>query len=445
MTEAPEVRFTKLGEDRIAYQVLGEGPPDLLEFSSPGGAIEALWEYPPCAAFYRRLASFSRLIVFDRRGTGASDEVSLEALPKWEEWADDALTVLDAVGSKRAVILGEMNSGPAATLFAATRPERTQALILFGTAARFLRAPDYPWGMTQEGLDDVASMVEEHWGTERLGALGAPSQGDNSAYLRWQAKTARMGCSARAMGTFMRHEQKVDVREVLTSIQVPTLVLHREDAPFIVADQGRHLAEHIPGARFVSIPGADMVMMLKPNAQTLDEIEAFVSESGPGQRTDRTLAAVLFTDIVGSTERAATLGDRRWRSLMESHDAIAHTLIDQHGGRLVRLTGDGVLATFDGPGRAIKCAFAVRDALDPLGLTIRAGLHTGEVELLGDEIGGIGVHVAARVLERAGPAELVVSAAVPMLVAGSGIEFEDRGEHELKGIPGTWRLYAVEG
>jgi class 3 adenylate cyclase len=445
VSEVPEIRFAKFGQDRIAYQILGEGPPDLLYFASPGGAIEAIWEYPPCAAYYRRLASFSRLILFDRRGTGASDEVSLEALPKWEEWADDALTVLNAVGSKQAALIGEMNSGPMAILFAATQPERTQALILGNTAARFLRASDYPWGMSQEDLDAVAAMVEEHWGTESLGALGAPSQADNVAYLRWQARAARMGCSARAMGTFMRREQRVDVRHVLSSIQVPTLVLHREEAPFIVADQGRHLAEHIPGARFVSLPGVDMLMSLKPNAQALDEIEAFLSASGPRTATDRALAAILFTDIVHSTERASVLGDRRWRSLLESHDAVAHTVIEHHGGRLVKLTGDGVLATFDGPGRAIRCAFALRDALDPLGIHIRAGLHTGEVELRGEDIGGIGVHVAARVLEQADSGELIVSAAVPMLVAGSGLEFEDRGEHELKGVPGTWRLFAVEG
>jgi class 3 adenylate cyclase len=247
------------------------------------------------------------------------------------------------------------------------------------------------------------------------------------------------------MGTFMRQEQRVDVRHVLSSIQVPTLVMHREESPFVVADQGRHLAEHIPGARFVSIPGTDLPMFLKPNASILDEIEAFVSESGPGSATDRALAAVLFTDIVQSTERAATLGDRRWRNLLESHDAVARTIVDNHGGRLVKLTGDGVLATFEGPGRAIRCAFALRDGVSPLGITIRAGLHTGEVELRGDDIGGIGVHVAARVMEHAEPGELFVSAAVPLLVAGSGIEFEDRGDHELKGIPGTWRLYAVEG
>jgi len=446
VTEIPDTNFAKLGRDRIAYQVVGEGPPDLLWVTTNGGsAVDARWEYPPSAAFLRRVASFSRLIMFDRRGVGASDPVSLEALPNWEEYVDDALAVLDAVDSNRAVILAETNAGPTAVLFAATRPHRTQALILVNTAARFMSAPDYPWGLAKADLDAVAAFVEENWGTDALGALGNPSQADNQAYVRFQAKAARMSSSARAMSIYMRQEHQVDVRDVLSSIRVPTLVLHRKDAPFFVTDQGRHLAEHIPGARFVSVPGTDISMELKPNAQILGQIEAFISDTEPSPAADRALAAVLFTDIVGSTERAAALGDRRWRNLLESHDAVARTIIDQHGGRLVKLTGDGVLATFDGPGRAIRCAFAVRDALEPLGITIRAGLHTGEVELRGDDIGGLGVHVAARVMEFARAGELVVSGAVPMLIAGSGVEFEDRGDYELKGVPGPWRLYAVEG
>ena len=446
MTEAPETNFTKLDHDRIAYQVIGEGPPDLLFVTTNGGvAVDIRWEYPPVASFLRRLASFSRLIMFDRRGIGASDPVPLDALPSWEEYTDDALAVLNAIGSKRAVILAETNAGPTAILFAATRPERTQALVLVNTAARFLSAPDYPWGIPQADLDAHTAFVEQNWGTDALGALGNPSQADNMAYVRYQAKAARASCSARAMATYMRQEQRVDVRDILSSIRVPTLVLHRKDAPFFVSDQGRHLAEHISGARFVSVPGADISMASKPNAQILDEIESFVSDTEPSPAAGRVLASILFTDIVGSTERAAALGDRRWRNLLESHDAIARTIIDKHEGRLIKLTGDGLLATFDGPGRAIRCAFAFRDALDPLGITIRAGLHTGEVDVRDDDIGGIGVHVAARVMESAGPGELLVSGAVPMLIAGSGVEFEDRGDHELKGIPGTWRLYAVEG
>jgi class 3 adenylate cyclase len=445
MVEIPETRFAKLGNDRIAYQVVGEGPPDLLWLTGLGEPIDSRWDYPPCASFVRRLASFSRLIMLDRRGVGASDPVSSEALPRWEGWVDDAMAVLDAVGSGRAIILGGSQGGPAAIMFAATRPERTQALILANTAARFAQADDYPWGLTREEMEAAADFVAEHWGTEASTGLGNTRAADDPAFRRWLAKSGRMSCSARDMATYMRQDFPTDVRQVLPSVQVPTLVLHRSDPPFFTVDQGRHLAEHIPGARFVSVPGADIAIFTKPNAQILAQIEEFVTGGTPSAGTDRALAAVLFTDIVASTERAAALGDRRWSSLLGSHDVVAQAIIDQHGGRLVKLTGDGVLATFDGPGRAIRCAFALRDALDPLGITIRAGLHTGEVELRGDDIGGIGVHVAARVLEHAEPGELLASAAVPLLVAGSGVEFEDRGEYELKGVPETWRLYAVEG
>jgi class 3 adenylate cyclase len=385
------------------------------------------------------------LILFDRRGIGASDPVSLGALPSWERWVDDALAVLDAVGSQRTSILGGMDSGPTAVLFAATRPERAQALILVNTAARFLTDSDYPWGMAPSGWDDLGSFIEERWGTEAGAGLAVPDRADDVAYLRWQAKSQRISCSPREAATYQRQEHLVDVRQVLSSVRVPTLVLHRQNAPYIVVDQGRHLAESIPGARFASVSGADITFFTEPNAQILDHIEEFVTGIAPSAGPDRALAAILFTDIVGSTERAAALGDRRWRSLLESHDAIGRTVIDQHGGRLVKLTGDGMLATFDGPGRAIRCALAVRDALGLLGISIRAGLHTGEVELRGDDIGGIAVHVAARVLEHAMPGELLVSEAIPLLVAGSDIQFEDRGEQELKGVPRPWRLFAVEG
>jgi class 3 adenylate cyclase len=445
VTEIPETRFTKVGDNRIAYQVIGQGPPDLLWLAGLGEPVDSRWDYPPCASFVRRLASFSRLIMFDRRGVGASDPVPLESLPGWEGWADDATAVLDAAGSQRAVILGAVQGGPTAIMFAATRPERTQALILAVTAARFLRSDDYPWGETQEEADLVADFLAEHWGAEDAATFGFPSHAEDPVFRRWVAKSCRMSCSAREMVTYMRQDLPTDVRQILPSIQVPTLVLHRHDPPFYKLDEGRYLAEHIPGARFEVVPGDDLSIFTKPNAQILTHIEEFVTGGATNVGTNRVLASVMFADIVASTERAAGLGDRRWNSLIASHDAVAQTVIDQHGGRLVKLTGDGVLATFDGPGRAIQCGFALRDALDTLGITIRVGLHTGEVELRGDDIGGIGVHVAARVLEQAEPGELLASAAVPLLVAGSGIEFEDRGEYELKGVPGDWRLYAVEG
>jgi class 3 adenylate cyclase len=365
----------------------------------------------------------------------------LEHLPTWEVWADDALAVLDAVDSERAAVLAGADAGPTAILFAATQPDRTQALVLVNTAARFLADVDYPWGLPPAELDTVIAFVEENWGTEEAGHVGQLDA--DPAYYAWSAKNERMACSAREAAAFMRQAQLMDVRHFLSSIQVPTLVLHRKELPFISPEQGKHLAEHIPGAQFAEVPGKGITIFTKPNGPILDHIEEFLTGVSLTGETDRALAAILFTDIVGSTDQAVALGDRRWRTLLESHDAVARAMIDQHRGRLVKLTGDGVLATFDGPGRAIRCAFALRDALEPLGIKIRAGLHTGEVELREDDIGGVGVHVAARVLDYADSGEVLASGAVPLLVAGSGIEFEDRGERELKGIPGTWKLFAV--
>jgi class 3 adenylate cyclase/pimeloyl-ACP methyl ester carboxylesterase len=439
--EVPRTQFAKLGRDRIAYQVLGEGPVDLLLVPAIGDALDVRWEYPPYASQMRRLASFSRLIMLDRRGVGASDPVSLEALPSMEEWADDALAVLDAVGSERAALLAVNDAGPTALMFAATRPDRTHSLILFNSSVTPLLS------QTPEVMEALFSFMEEHWGTEENAVVGAPHLADDPVYMRWVTKNMRLSCSPREAGAYMRHLSTTDVSAVLPTIRVPTLVLHRQDTPYMTVEQGRYLAEQIPGARFIVVPGSGLMLYLKPHAQLLDHIEEFVTGTAPATDTDRALATILFTDFVGSTEQASALGDRRWKALLESHDAVAKTVIDQHGGRLVRSTrstGDGVLATFDGPGRAIRCASALRDALIPLNITIRAGLHTGEVELRGDDIGGIAVHVAARVLEQAGANELLTSSAVPLLVAGSGIEFEDRGEHELKGISGTVRLYAVE-
>jgi len=442
--EVPRTQFAKLGRDRIAYQVLGEGPVDLVWIPGIGDALDIRWEYPPYASLLRRLASFSRLIMLDRRGMGASDPVSLEALPSWEEWADDALAVLDAVGSDRAALLGVNDAGLMAMMFAASRPERTHSLILFNSAASISVEDAIPSGLTPQELESLDAYIEENWGIEETGVIGAAELADDSVFMRWVTKNARMSCSPREAGAHLRHLLTTDIRHVLPLIRVPTLVLHRQHAPYITVDAGRYTAEHIPGARFVLVPGTGLMMYLKPNAQILDHIEEFVTGTAPTTDTNRALATILFTDIVGSTQQASALGDRRWRSLMESHDAVAHTVIDQYSGRLVRHTGDGVLAIFDGPGRAIRCAFALRDALTPLNIKIRAGLHTGEVELRGDDIGGIAVHVAARVLEQAEAGELLTSSAVPLLVAGSGIEFEDRGEHDLKGISGTLRLFAVD-
>ena len=434
----------RLGEDRIAYQVLEHGPVDLLYAPARGDSLDLRFDWAPLAEFLRRLSSFTRLIMFDRRGTGASDSLSYEGLSLWEHWADDARAVLDAAGSERAAVLGTGDAGPTAALFAATEPDRTRALILFTTSSRFMAADDYPGGRPEEGLEAGMKRLAEMWGTDGPVELLVPSMAGDEAFRRWYAKTSRSAMSPRDAAHYFALLYRMDVRMVLPSIRVPTLVMHRADF-LLPVEQSRYLAEHIAGARFITVPGADSTIYTPPTAEILAGIEEFLTGARPVVDPDRVLAAVLFTDIVGSTKHAASVGDSRWKDLLRSHHAMARSVVEQHRGRLVKTTGDGVLATFDGPGRAIGCALTLRETLRTLGIEIRAGLHTGEVELMDGDIGGVGVHVAARVLDHAGPGELLTSAAVPLLVAGSGTDFEDRGEHELKGIPGTWRLFAVRG
>jgi len=444
MTEVPETRFAWLGDDRIAYQVLGEGPVDHVVCHSVGDPIDLHWDWPPFALFLRSLASFSRLIMFDRRGSGSSDPASGETLSSWEAWAEDARAVLDEVGSERAVIHGGADSGVAAILFAATHPDRTQGLILAGSTARFRRDTDYPWGLSAADSDRGIEVLEHMWGTEELAEFGMPDAARDPGYRRFLARQQRLSVNRRDAAAYYRWMWSTDVREVLPSLRVPTLVLFREGFERFSQEHGRYLAEHIPGARFVLVPGADGALWTEPTAETLQHIEEFLLGLGGAVEPDRALASILFTDIVGSTERAAAVGDRQWGDLIESHDVVVRTIVAQHQGGLIRTTGDGMLATFDGPGRAIRCAIALRDALRPLDLEIRAGLHTGEIEFRGADIAGIGVHIAARVVEQAAAGQLLTSAAVPMLVAGSGIEFEDCGERDLKGVPGTWQLFAVK-
>jgi class 3 adenylate cyclase len=440
--QIPKTQYATLGEDRIAYQAFGEGDVDLVYAPTVGETIEVRWEWPSYATFLRRMASHARVIMFDRRGVGASDAPSGDILPSRERWADEARVVLDTVGSERAVILGLTDSGPNAILFAATHPARTKALILANTTARFAAAPDYPWGIPENLLPIATKFVQENWGTEAIVEY-QPDAGTDAAFRYWIAKAQRLSLTPRDASAQFYWEQKTDVRQILKSVRVPTLVLHRRGAQPVTVEQGRYLAEHIAGSRFVELPGNDLFLFTEPTAESFQAIEEFLDGLHGVVEPDRALAAILFTDIVGSTERASALGDREWRHLLETHDAVARTVVEQHRGRPVKTTGDGMLATFDGPGRAIRCAIALGDALRPLGLEIRAGLHTGEVEVMGADIAGIGVHIAARVMEAASAGEVVVSAAVPMLVAGSGFEFDDRGEHELKGIPGAWKLHAV--
>jgi class 3 adenylate cyclase len=353
--------------------------------------------------------------------------------------------VLDTVGSEKAVVLGAVDAGPTSIVFAATHPTRTRGLILANTTARYAAAPDYPWGIPEESLPLATQVVQDTWGTEATADFSMQDASRDPAFRRWVAKAQRLSLPPTRAKIHFQWEQATDVRQALSSVRVPTLVLHRQGAQPITIDAGRYLAQHIAGARFVELPGKDALLFTEPTAESLKAIEEFFSGLHGVPEPDRALASILFTDIVESTARASALGDREWRKLLETHDAVARTVVDQHRGQVVKMTGDGMLATFDGPGRAIRCALALGESLRPLGLEIRAGLHTGEVEVRERDIAGIGVHIAARVMDAASPGDLLVSQAVPMLVARSGIKFEDRGERELKGVPGAWRLYAVEG
>jgi class 3 adenylate cyclase len=357
---------------------------------------------------------------------------------------DDVQIVMDAARSERAALLGHADGGQMAMLFAATYPERVSALILVDSSARPLRDVDYPCGLPSDRVTPLVEWVETVWGTGGLADIMAPSVAHDERFRRWRARYERLAMSPRAFTAMYTAHLETDLRGVLTSIGVPTLVLHRAGNRYVRVGHGRYLAEHIPGAKYVELPGEDHLFHLGNAEPMLVEIEEFLTGVRPVPDTDRVLATVLFTDIVGSTARAAALGDRAWRALLDTHNGILRRELERHRGREVKTTGDGFLATFDGPARAIRCACAIRDAVGPLGIEIRAGLHTGECELIGENVGGIAVHIAARVAARAGAGDVLVSSTLKDLVAGSGIRFVDRGPHVLKGVPGDWRLFIAE-
>jgi class 3 adenylate cyclase len=428
---------------KIAYQVHGEGPLDLVFVPGFVSHVELYWDEPLIARFFRRLASFSRLVVFDKRGQGLSDRLGRP--PTLEDSMDDLRAVMEAAGCERPAIFGISEGGPMSMLFAATHPERVSSLVLYGTFARMSRSPDFPQGIPLSAFDRWSELVKQEWG----GAVGidlwAPSAEGDPIFERWWSRLLRYGTSPSGATALIDLYREIDVRAVLSTIDVPALVLHREHDRLVSASHGRYLAEEIPGARYVELAGEDHLWVVGEQDALLDEVEEFLVGSRRASESERALATILFTDIVGSTELAAKLGDRDWRALIERHDAMVRRQLELHRGREVKTMGDGFLATFDGPARAIRCARALSGELGGIGVDVRAGIHTGEVELIGDDVGGMAVNIGARIGALANPGEVLVSSTVRELVVGSGIDFADRGIRSLKGAPGEWRLFAVDG
>ncbi|HVS28539.1 MAG TPA: adenylate/guanylate cyclase domain-containing protein [Solirubrobacteraceae bacterium] len=440
----PETKYAYSGDVAIAYQVVGDGPLDLVWVPNRFTQMEHLADLPVIARFFERLASFARVISFDRRGSGMSDRAV--EMPTLEEEMDDIRAVMAAVGSQRAAVAAQLEAGPMAMLFAATFPEMTGALILYAAFARVLWAPDYDWAPKPEERTHSADLLIDSWGTGVRLAAAAPSMAGDPRVLQWFGKLERLSVTPGTVREFQHKMAEIDVRHVLPMIRVPTLVLHRRDDPFMNPLHSRYIAEHIPGARLVELDGVDNFIAAGDSDAIADEIEEFLTGTRQERtRTQRVLATVMFTDIVGSTERASEMGDRRWRELLESHDVAVRRELERFDGREVKRTGDGFLATFDGPARGIRCATRIREATAPLGIELRTGLHAGECELMGDDVGGMAVHIGARVMGAAGANEVLVSSTVKDLVVGSGIDFADRGVHPLKGVPGEWHLFAVDG
>jgi class 3 adenylate cyclase/pimeloyl-ACP methyl ester carboxylesterase len=440
---APETRYTKSGDIHIAYSVFGDGPIDVLYVPSWISAIEHYWDEPSVARYFTRLSSFSRLIMFDRRGSGMSDPLTTP--PTLEEQMDDIVAVLDAAGSERAAVFALLEGGALAALFAATHPERTSALVLYEGQPMMSWAPDYDWAMKREDrIAWVQSGGFDNWGDGSRILNLSPDNGADQRLLAWYGRLERLAASPGFAKRLFLMNAETDVRVALPSVQAPTLIMHRTDDPFIDIRHSRYLAEHIPGAKLVELPGSSALNFGGGEGTELEEIEEFLTGARHHDDTERILATVMFSDIVDSTRLAAEIGDKRWRDMLESLEGSVGRELMRYRGKPIKKMGDGFLATFDGPARAIRCATAIRDvAGKTFGLQVRSGLHTGEIELVGDDVAGIAVNIGARVEAAARPGEVLVSGTVKDLVAGSGITFEDRGEHELKGVPDRWRLYAV--
>jgi class 3 adenylate cyclase len=429
----------------VAFQVLGEGSPDLLFCNGLGSHIDIGWEAPGVSEFWQHMSEICRPIIFDRRGTGASGKFLGDAMPTWEEWAEDIGAVLDAVGSTEAVLGADLDAGPFAILYAALHPERIKALVLSNTAARYVRADDYPMGVEPEAVDALIELVATSWGTPQLPTLTNPSLSSDDPIAQRTARVARALATPRAAAAQYDYIlRNLDVRQALPLIKAPTLVLHTSGNLIVPRELSRYLADHIEGASFLEIPGTDVGSLSAPPMEELEAIAEFITGERPRIEIESVLTTALFTDIVDSTRKAADLGDRRWRSLLDSHDDLVRHQLRRFRGQEIKATGDGFLASFDGPARAIRCAAEIVKSTLGLGIEIRAGLHTGECQVRGNDLSGLAVHIASRVGSMATAGEVLVSGTVKDLVIGSGIEFVERGERELKGVPGTWKLFAVQ-
>jgi class 3 adenylate cyclase len=440
----PDTRYAKVGESSIAYQVYGSGPHRVVAVPGAVSNVELEWEWSPSHHWLERWGSFATVVQFDKRGTGCSDRIAGAA--SVEDRMEDFHVVMDAVGWDRGTVYGLSEGGPLACLFAATYPERTERLVLQGSFARLLWAPDYEIGTAREVYDSFCREWAARWGTPETLSLPVFShcQVGDAAYLQFLNRFERLSSTPANVLATMALNAQIDIRQILPVIGMPTLVVHAHQDHAVSIEHGRYLAAHIPGARLLEYDGEHFPTLVGVD-EVLDAIEEFLTGRQPTVEPDRVLATVLFTDIVGSTRQAADVGDRRWREILDRHDALVDRALERHRGRKVNPTGDGMLAVFDGPARAVRCGLAIRDGVGALGLQVRAGAHTGEVELRGNDISGVAVNIGARVAALAGPSELLVSRTVTDLVAGSGIDFEDRGDHELKGVPGKWRLFSVAG
>ena len=439
--EAPQTKYARSGDLSIAYQVVGDGPIDLVHIPGIVSHVDLAWENPGYRRFMDRLSSFARVIVYDKRGMGLSDPVAQP--PSVEERIDDTRAVMDAVGVEHAAVFGCSEGALLAAFFAATYPERVSHAILYGSFARLQPdPPDYPWGFGDAMVEELTESIREAWGEGILLTFVAPSLLADQRARTWWGRYERASTSPRLTLTMAAANLDLDIRGVLPSVRAPTLVLHRT-SDFLPIEGGQYVADRIPGAVFVELRGDDHWPWLNDPDEVCDHVEEFLTGTRQARESDRVLATVLFTDIVGSTQRAAELGDSRWRTVLDAHESVMRAEIERHRGQEVKMTGDGFLAVFDGPARAIRCARAAVDQLQDVGIDIRTGIHTGECERRNGDLGGIAVHIGARVMGSAGPGEILVSSTVKDLTVGSDIEFEDRGTHALKGVPGEWRLYAV--